>query len=68
VVGRARLAVADHVFVWDLRRVGPGVAWCVDVTAYLGNGSVSAVGALLQNLKLLMREQGLIPVTIERFA
>jgi hypothetical protein len=68
VVGRARLTVADHTFMWDLRRVGPGVAWSVDVTAYLGDGSASAVGALLQNLKLLMREQGLIPITIERFA
>jgi hypothetical protein len=68
VVGRARLTVADHAFMWELRRVGPGIAWCVDVTAVLGDGSVSAVGVLLHDLRVLMREQGLIPITIERFA
>jgi hypothetical protein len=67
VLGRAQRVVADHAFTWELRRIGLGVAWSVDVTACLGISSVSAIGALLRDLTLAMRQQGLIAVTIERF-
>jgi hypothetical protein len=68
VIGRARLTVADHVFSWDLRRLGPDLGWCVDVTAHLGPGPDAALGELLRELRLAMRRQGLIPITVERFA
>jgi hypothetical protein len=38
VVGTARLPVADNLFTWDVRRIGAGVAWCLDLTACLGGG------------------------------
>jgi hypothetical protein len=68
VVGRARLDAAGHAFSWDLRRLGPGLGWCVDVTAHLGAAPTAALGALLRDLRLAMRRQGLIPITVERFA
>jgi hypothetical protein len=61
VVGRAR--VRD--LMWELRRIGLGVAWCVDVTAYDGGG---AVGTVLHELRTAARRYGLIPVTVERFS
>lgn len=57
-----------HGFTWELRRIGAGIAWCVDVTARLGSGPVTALGALLHHHRQVVREQGLIPVTVERFA
>ncbi|MEW9530223.1 hypothetical protein [Microbispora sp. NPDC049125] len=68
VVGTARLRLASDVFTWDLRRIGPGVAWCLDVTAYLNSPSGGALGPLLRELTTVMRHEGLIPVTIERFS
>ncbi|MFD1537941.1 hypothetical protein [Nonomuraea guangzhouensis] len=67
VVGTATATAADHTFTWELRRIGPGVAWCLDVTVQMGNGPESAVGALLHLHRQAIRGQGLIPVTIERF-
>jgi hypothetical protein len=66
VAGTARLPVGDDLFTWDLRRIGEGIAWCLDVTAYLGAGS--ALGPLLRELTAIMRRHGMIPVTVERFA
>jgi hypothetical protein len=68
VVGTATVTAAGHTFTWDLRRIGPGIAWCLDVTVRLGAGPESAIGALLHHHRQAIREQGLIPVTIERFA
>ncbi|RKR92151.1 hypothetical protein BDK92_6585 [Micromonospora pisi] len=69
VVGSARLRVADDLFTWDLRRVGPGVAWAVDLTANLAvAGAGERVGPLLRVLTAAARDQGLIPVTIDRFS
>ncbi|MDP9842639.1 hypothetical protein [Streptosporangium lutulentum] len=68
VVGTATATVVGHVLTWELRRIGPGIAWCLDVTVRLGTGPSSAVGALLHHHRQAIREQGLIPVTIERFA
>jgi hypothetical protein len=64
---RSTGAGADD-FTWELRRigagrVGAGIAWCVDVTA-----RVAGVAPLLGRLSSTMREHGLIPVTIDRFA
>jgi hypothetical protein len=52
-------------FTWELRRIGGGIAWAVDVTARLA-GSDEAVGPLLRELTAAARRQGLIPVTTER--
>ncbi|WP_326558994.1 hypothetical protein [Micromonospora sp. NBC_01796] len=68
VAGSAELRVADDHFRWDLRRVGPGVAWCLDLTADLGSRRADRIGPVLRGLTAVMRQQGLIPVTIERFS
>ncbi|MBT2227017.1 hypothetical protein [Nonomuraea sp. NEAU-A123] len=67
VVGTATATAAGHGFTWELRRIGPGIAWCLDVTVRMGTGPESAVGALLHHHRQAIRGQGLIPVTIERF-
>lgn len=51
---------------WELRRIGAGIAWCVDVTAAHEAGP--ALGDLLQHHRQAVRERGPIPVTVERFA
>ncbi|MEV4624938.1 hypothetical protein AB0J90_01425 [Micromonospora sp. NPDC049523] len=68
VFGTAQLRVADDLFVWDLRRIGPGVAWCLDLTANFGDGRTDRIEPVLRGLMAVMRQQGLIPVTIERFS
>ena len=68
VVGTAERGVGADRFVWELRRIGAGVAWCVDVIAYLGGESDNRVGVLLWKLTETVRGAGLIPVTIERVA
>lgn len=68
VVGTASASSGGHGFTWELRRIGAGIAWCVDVTARLGSGPLTALGALLHHHRQAVREQGLIPVTVERFA
>lgn len=57
----------DH-FTWDLRRVGNGLAWCLDVTALLTTDASGEVGPTLYELTNAVRQRGLIPVTTERFA
>ncbi|MFF5051811.1 hypothetical protein ACFY1S_01325 [Micromonospora sp. NPDC000663] len=57
------------LFTWDLRRIGRGLAWCVDLTVLMRSGATdTAVGGALSELTDALREQGLIPVTTERFA
>ncbi|MCK2220124.1 hypothetical protein MF672_040960 [Actinomadura sp. ATCC 31491] len=68
VVGKASGSAGGHGFTWELRRIGAGIAWCVDVTVRVGTGSLGTLGALLHHHRQAVREQGLIPVTIERFA
>ncbi|SEF78428.1 hypothetical protein SAMN05444920_101647 [Nonomuraea solani] len=69
VVGTASVDAGGHGFTWELRRIGQGIAWCVDVTATkLGSGPAPALGALLHHHRQAIRDQGLIPVTVERFA
>ncbi|WP_327108241.1 hypothetical protein [Nonomuraea glycinis] len=68
VVGTAESRVAGDWFTWDVRRIGPGTAWCLDLTARLGSESDTAVRPLLRELTVVMRAEGLIPVTIERFS
>lgn len=67
IVGRAEASIADHSFSWELRRLGPGVGWSVDVTADLGDSLDSAVGSLLAELRRSMHGQGLITIAVERF-
>lgn len=68
VIGTAHLRVRDDAFTWDLRRIGTGAAWCLDLTANLASSCADAIGPLLRELTTVMRKQGLIPVTIERFS
>lgn len=71
VVGTACVSVADDLFSWDLRRVGEGAAWSVDLTACLAGPYAQAgdvIRRLLRELTTAMRREGLIPVTIERFS
>ncbi|MDP4507073.1 hypothetical protein [Nonomuraea turcica] len=68
VVGKASGSAGGHGFSWELRRIGAGIAWCVDVTVRLGAGPLAMLGALLHHHREAIREQGLIPVTVERFA
>ncbi|PGH45273.1 hypothetical protein COO58_13190 [Micromonospora sp. WMMA1996] len=49
---------------WEVRRVGGGVAWCVDVTAERGSGA--HLRTLLGAVTTVGRRHGLIPTTIER--
>ncbi|WP_436534051.1 hypothetical protein [Actinoplanes sp. HUAS TT8] len=58
----------NHMFTWNLRRVGRGIAWGLDVTMLLGGDSPDVAGAVLRKLTADVRERGLIPVTTERFA
>ncbi|GAB3084844.1 hypothetical protein [Micromonospora schwarzwaldensis] len=66
VVGTGRLRVGDTTFHWDLRRVGGGVAWCLDVTAEPAHRG--ALRPLLRRLTDVVRRHGLVPATIECFA
>lgn len=68
VAGTARRSVGDDELAWDLRRIGPGVAWCADLTALLREASDAVVQPVLAELRAVLRSQGLIPVTVERFA
>ncbi|MBP2705390.1 hypothetical protein JOL79_16365 [Microbispora sp. RL4-1S] len=68
VAGNARRRVAGDSFTWDLRRIGPGISWCVDLTACLATPSGESVGPVLGELTAAMRREGLIPVTVERFS
>ncbi|MEO3856581.1 hypothetical protein [Acrocarpospora sp. B8E8] len=68
VLGTARLRVADDMFTWDLRQIGPGVASCIDLTACLSDPPHDTVGTLLRELMTTTRYEGLIPVTIERLS
>jgi hypothetical protein len=68
VIGTAHLRIGDDAFGWDLRRIGAGAAWGLDVTVNLAGSGDHTIGPLLRELTCVMREQGLIPVTIERFS
>ncbi|GAA4202968.1 hypothetical protein GCM10023074_38770 [Microbispora amethystogenes] len=68
IAGTGGLRTARDVFTWELRRIGPGVACCVDLTAHLGTTSDDALRPLLRRLTTAIRHAGPIPVTIERFS
>ncbi|GIG99965.1 hypothetical protein Pma05_65380 [Plantactinospora mayteni] len=68
VVGTARRRVGDDAFGWDLRRIGAGAAWCLDVTADLASPRDDTIEPMLRELTTAARLAGLIPVTIERFS
>ncbi|WP_169949392.1 hypothetical protein [Microbispora sp. H11081] len=68
VVGTGVLHTASDVFTWNVRRIGPGAAWSVDLTAHLGTTSDEALGPLLRRLTTIMRQAGAVPVTVERFS
>ncbi|MEV5414227.1 hypothetical protein AB0K60_36000 [Thermopolyspora sp. NPDC052614] len=68
VAGTAHAHIGDDVFTWDLRRIGPRVAWSLDVTVHLRSPADDTVRSLLRELTTPMRHAGLIPVTVERFS
>ena len=68
VIGTAQHRVGADVFTWDLRRIGPSVAWCLDVTVDLAGAGDDTVGPVLRELTSQMRSHGMIPVTVERFS
>ncbi|TDD25770.1 hypothetical protein [Nonomuraea diastatica] len=72
MAGAASADADGHGFSWELRRIGTGIAWCVDVTVRLGAAPTTelatALGALLHHHRQAIRALGLIPVTIERLA
>jgi len=55
-------------YAWDLRRVGRGLAWGLDVTVLLRADASPALGSTLYELTNVMRHHGLIPATTERFS
>lgn len=63
VVGTGRLRINATDFRWDLRSVGGGVAWCIDVTCEPARGE--ALRSLLRHLTDVARRHGLLPATIE---
>ena len=67
LLGAVRRQVSGDAFRWDLRRVAAGAAWGLDVTCDLLGDRDEAVGVLLRGLTTQMRQQGLIPVTVDRF-
>ncbi|WP_171055654.1 hypothetical protein, partial [Nonomuraea sp. KC401] len=68
VAGAASAGADGHGFSWELRRIGTGIAWCVDVTARLGPAPATALGTLLHHHRQAVRALGPVPVTVERFA
>jgi hypothetical protein len=59
------IAEGGDRYLWQLRRIGNGVAWCLDVTAHLDEGTT--LGSVLDRLTGIMRlGYRLIPVTTER--
>ncbi|MFE9201887.1 hypothetical protein [Micromonospora sp. NPDC007230] len=66
VVGTGRLRVNDTNVRWDLRRIGGGIAWCLDVTSEPAGGD--ALPWVLRQLVAVARGHGLVPATIERLS
>ncbi|MFY1619223.1 hypothetical protein [Micromonospora sp. WMMD736] len=67
-VADGRHEIGGVRFTWDLRRVGRTLAWALDVTVLMRGGGAEAVRETLTDLTNLLRQQGLIAVTTERFA
>lgn len=67
ILGAVRRQVYGDAFRWDLRRVAAGAAWGLDVTCDLLGDRDEAVGVLLHGLTTRMRQQGMVPVTVDRF-
>ncbi|MEU4689317.1 hypothetical protein [Actinoplanes sp. NPDC023714] len=59
---------AGDAYAWQLRAVGPGLAWALDVTVDLAGPSEATIDATLAHLTAAARRTGLIPITTERFA
>ncbi|MGI5156002.1 hypothetical protein [Microbispora sp. CA-102843] len=68
VIGTGDLRTDSDIFTWEVRRIGPGVACCLDLTAHLGTASGQSLGPLLRRLTTAMRHAGPVPVTVERFS
>ncbi|MFD6564152.1 hypothetical protein [Micromonospora profundi] len=67
VLGAQRRQVSGDAFRWELRRVAAGAACGLDVTCDLLGERDEAVGVLLRGLTTQMRQQGMLPVTVDRF-
>ncbi|KUL31001.1 hypothetical protein [Actinoplanes awajinensis] len=63
--GRGR--AGNDLYSWNLRRIGHGIGWGLDVTVLLGGDRPDVIGPVLRKLTADVRRRGLIPVTTERF-
>jgi hypothetical protein len=66
VLGTGRLRVGDTVLCWDLRRVGGGAAWSIDVTSEPAGGD--ALRGMLRRLTDVARHHGLVPTMVDRLS
>ncbi|MFC0003473.1 hypothetical protein [Micromonospora siamensis] len=64
--GTGRLRVNDTDVRWQLRRVGGGAAWCIDVTAEPADPH--SLRWMLRELVGVARRHGLVPATVDRLA
>ncbi|MFD0592328.1 hypothetical protein ACFQZ4_06930 [Catellatospora coxensis] len=67
IAGRTRRTLDGQTVTWTLRRIGVDTAWAVDLaTDRAADAPDPTVTALLGRLRADARNQGLIPVTVER--
>jgi hypothetical protein len=67
-IAQGKRSVGGDVLELTVRGIGNGAAWCADLTVHLVTDSDAAVGPILHEIRTAMRGEGLIPVTVERFA
>lgn len=68
VIGTSTQDVDGDRFTWDLRRIGTGVAWCLDLTVHVADGRGVAIEPVLRGLINEMRQHRLIPAVVERLS
>lgn len=67
VAGRTRRTLDGQTVTWTLRRLGADAGWAVDLaTDTPDETSAHTLAPLLGRLRAEARDQGLIPVTVER--
>lgn len=67
-VAAGRREQGGDQFTWEVRRLGRGLAWCLDLVVLLRTDTSAALDATLYGLTDVLRQHGLIPVTTERFS
>jgi len=67
-IAQEKRSIGDDVVELTVRSIGNGVAWGADLTVLLATDEDKAVGPILHEIRTTLRGEGLIPVTVERFA